>query len=751
MAPLSALASFPWFDPSLSADARAEALVNALTPYEKTLQLATNFGAAPAPAVPRLGLPSYNWRSNAIHGLADNGVSTQFPQAIGLGATWDPEKLFLAGMVIGVEQRAKHNIQTGYNDRNDSSMDHGLNLWGPNINMFRDPRWGRGQETYGEDPVLTGALGSAMIRGMQWTGNSTHPPLTTATAKHFVAYSLDRSPPRLEFDPKIDEGWLRSYYLPAFKSVVDAGVSSIMCSYNGVNGYPMCASPMIQSVLRGEWGFKGYVASDSGALSFFLPQYHNFSQTGEEAAAAGLNAGVDLNSGSTYISHLNTSLAMGLVNQSSIDKAAARLFKSRISLGMFDPRERLGPLAHLGEEHLATPEHLALALELAIESQVLLRNDGVLPLDPKKKLAVVGPNANSTGVLMGNYYGCSAAGTTADLDPRCNVTTPLAGLATYVEAHSGPSPTYARGVDVESNSTTGIAAAVAAAKEADVVVAVLGLTNCMLPGGAVHRPNCESEGHDREDLGLPGEQEELLKALRETGKPVVVVLVQGGPVAPSPAALLGANATLVAWYGGSKAGTALAHVLFGHSPSGRLPVSIPQSVTDLPPDTAMNLDAAPHGRTYRFFNATPAFSFGFGASYTKFVYRHPAVRSTVGRRGEYIACVELRNDGHVPASEIVQIYGVVTGTREMFVPKVQLVAFKRVHTMKPGEERIICIPFGEEALQNFDAKQRKMKLMPMTLYIGGRGPHLQGAFVGGVGVPQEPLAVPLPLAVEVFV
>lgn len=601
---------------------------------------------------------------------------------------------------------------------------------------------------YLECPTLTGNLAASFIKGLQNEGG---PLLTVATPKHFDAYSVDKMPPRLSFDPNISEADLHQYYYPAFRKAVFAGAKSIMCAYNGINGYPSCMSPLIQQVLRGEMGFDGYVVTDSGAVKFMVEKFHRFSNI-TDAAAASFNAGVDLNSGHSF-AELGPALATGVVNETRLKQGLSRLFKARIELGLFDTGNS-GPFDQLGAADIASPAHIATALAVAQESIVLLKNDKnehghghYLPLNLTSSLsvAVIGPAADDTYRMLGNYYGCSTS-TWGPVLQGCNVSTPLAAIRRDVES-AGGTVQYARGCGQESKDTSGFAEALNASKRSDVVVLVLGLRNCQGGQGKGGR-NCESEGHDRAHIQLPGMQGELLKVLvQESGKPVVLVLLNGGPVS-TPFAAENATAIVEAWYGGSEGGNALSNVLFGRtSPAGRLPFSIVKSVSDLPPDLDMDPTAAPHGRTYRYFNDTPLYNFGFGLSYTTHNYSDFGMPSVVhaSKDRNVTACCTVTNTGSFLSQEVVQLYATRrpdppvqaasdTQTHNSnlnlsHVPRVQLVSFTRTAAISPGDALRVCLPVDIGSLRLWDGSSFAMQPGTYSFFIGPSAPGLRGMFV----------------------
>jgi beta-glucosidase len=753
--------STPWFDVSLPPATRAAALVAALTLPEKAAQMVVD-----APAVSRVGLPSYHWRSNVLHGLVDNGASTMFPQATGLAATWDATALQGAARIMSVEQRAKNNQNRAQRGNNGSDMNYGLNLWGPNINIFRDPRWGRGQETYGECPFLTGAMGIAMVRGLQ-EGSQANVTAIAATIKHFIAYDVDEEPPRLSFDPNISAADLAQTYQPAFEDCVVRGkAEAVMCAYSGVNGYPSCVSPLLESTLRGEMGFGGYVVSDSGAIDFLVSEYHRYPNK-SAASVAAVSAGVDLNSGGCF-STLSASVQAGAVQESVLDVALTRLFTSRIKLGCFDPPATVS-YTQIPPSAIATTASKAVALDVAERSLVLLKNDapagadgGAPPLLPLMlsaakplRLGVVGPNANDTFTLVGNYYGCSI-GTWGPLLPKyCNITTPLEGIRTLVGFGQVENVQWAKGCEQESstNQSDLIAAAVQLAAEVDVVVAVLGLRNCQGGQGKGGR-QCESEGNDRNNLGLPGAQETLLAALLDANPRVALVLQNGGPVSLSADAARRVPAIVESWYGGEAAGAALTNMLTGAvSPAGRMPFTVPTNLSQVPPELHMPMDEAP-GRTYRYLTQPPLYAFGYGLSYTTFAYSgltvtQPAAGAVAAGNaslgGTLTLSATVQNTGSVHTSdEVVQVYATLRRTPpmlarvascpEMSVPLRQLVGFVRLRELTPGSRTSVSVACPVRALRLLDCGYRyQIVAGTYDLSLGGHAPGSRGQYIDGDG------------------
>ncbi|MBO5778767.1 MAG: glycoside hydrolase family 3 C-terminal domain-containing protein [Clostridia bacterium] len=563
---------------------RARALVAQMTRTEKVQQMLYN-----APAIPRLGIPAYNWWNEALHGVARAGQATVFPQAIAMAASFDDRLLYEVADAISDEARAKYNE---YKKQGRTDIYQGLTFWSPNINIFRDPRWGRGHETYGEDPYLTGRLGAAFVRGMQ----GDHPDYykTDATLKHYAVHSGPESL-RHSFDAVVDEDDLWGTYLWAFKYCIDhANPAAVMGAYNRTNGEPCCASPtLLQEILREKLGFDGYVVSDCGAITDIY-KHHKYVETKPEAAALAVKAGCDLNCGGAYAA-LEEALEKGLLSEEDLTVAVERLFYSRIRLGMFDSD---CPFDNISYDCVESPAHRALNLKMAEESIVLLKNDGILPLNPKQKVAVIGPNADDLSVLLANYNGTPT-----------QYSTPLAGITAAVEA-AGGSVRTAKGCNPFSlTAHHPVFEAVAAAQAADVVVLVMGL-NPSMEGEEGDAYNGDASG-DRRTLDLPEAQQTLYRAVLDLQKPTVFVNISGSAVnltEPNERA----NALLQCFYPGAEGGTALANILFGKTcPSGRLPVTFYHSIDELPPFE----DYSMKGRTYRFFEGTPLYPFGYGLSY----------------------------------------------------------------------------------------------------------------------------------------
>lgn len=640
----------------------AHELVSKMTVEEKASQLRYD-----SPAIPRLGIPAYNWWNEALHGVARAGTATVFPQAIGLAAMFDEDMQEEVASVISHEARAKYNAQAAHEDRD---IYKGLSMWSPNINIFRDPRWGRGHETYGEDPYLTTRLGVRFIRGLQGNGKYLK---TAACAKHFAVHSGPEAI-RHEFDAKATPKDMWETYLPAFEAAVkEANVEAFMGAYNRVNGEAACGSKtLLVDILRKKWGFEGHVTSDCWAIRDFHTR-HFVTNTAPESAALALKMGCDLNCGNTYL-HMMQAYQEGLVTEEDITVCCERMFTSRFMLGLFADDCEYDAIPFTDCD---TDEHDALALCAAEKSMVLLRNNGVLPLDPAKvkTIAVVGPNANSIPALEGNYNGVSS-----------RYVTFLEGVRAYAKEH-GMRVLYSEGCHLFKEKVQNLgkvddrlAECAMVAEAADVVIACVGL-DATLEGEEGDTGNAFASG-DKLNLDLPESQQRMLDTLVKTGKPLVTVVAVG-----SALNIPQGDAQLLAWYPGQAGGTALAKILFGEvSPSGKLPLTFYHGVEELPEFT----DYSMKERTYRYFTGKPLFPFGFGLSYTSFEVKDAAVD---GETGWITATVA--NTGKVDGETVVQVY--VRDTQSQFeTPNPHLAGFARV-AVAAGEEKQIAVKLDKYA------------------------------------------------------
>lgn len=688
-------------DPARPIAERVQDLINRLTLDEKIGQL--NHGAH---AIPRLGIPAYNWWSEALHGVARNGRATVFPQAIALGATWDVALQRRIASAIGDEARAKHHA--ALRRKGGTDIYQGLTFWSPNVNIFRDPRWGRGQETYGEDPYLTGEMGAAFVRGLQ--GDHPRYMKVAACAKHYAVHSGPEKD-RHTFDAHVSLRDLYTTYLPAFrKLVVEAQVEAVMGAYNRVNGEPCCASPLLlEQILRGEWGFEGHVVSDCWALNDFHSG-HKLTADVVESAALGISHGCDLSCGETY-EFLDEAIRRGLATEADIDQALSRLFTTQMKLGMYDPPEQV-PFTSIPLSVVGCAEHRALAYEAARKSLVLLKNDGILPIAPEtRSVLVVGPTAADAGMLLGNYFGMS--------DSLCTLLEGIAG-----RAPEGMRVEYLPGCLLTRPSANPLNWSVFTAPNVDVVLACVGLSPLLEgeEGEAIESPI----NGDRTSIALPAAQVEYLKDLAVRGAKLVLVVSGGSPVALGELADL-AKAIVFIWYPGQEGGRAVADVLFGtESPSGKLPLTFPHSTDDLPPFA----DYAMAGRTYRYTAIEPLYPFGFGLSYSRFAYADLHLdRATLAAGESLNVTVTVTNIGAVEAEEVAQLY---LHDLEATVPTPlqSLVGFRRVR-LAPGQSAELSFSLTPAMLEVVDDDgTRRIEPGVFRLTAGGCSPGERGLALG---------------------
>ena len=603
---------------------RAAELVSKMTLKEKISQMLSW-----APAIERLGIPAYNWWSEGIHGVGRAGTATVFPQAIGMAAAFDPDMMHKVGETVGVEARGKYNMCRSYGDRD---IYKGLTVWAPNINIFRDPRWGRGHETYGEDPYLTSRLGVNFVEGMQ--GDDPDYLQAAACAKHFAVHSGPEDQ-RHYFNAEVNQQDLWETYLPAFRALVEeAGVEAVVGAYNRTNSELFCGSKtLLKDILRGKWHFQGHVTSDCWAIKDFH-EGHMVTDGPVDSVSLAVNNGCDLNCGNLYV-YLEQAVAEGKVKEETIDECVTHLFTTRFKLGMFDEDDKV-PYNKLGHDAVDTAASKAFNLEVAEKILVLLKNkDNILPLDKSKlkSIAVVGPNADSRKALVGNYEGTAS-----------RYFTVLDGLHEYLG--DDVQIRYSEGCHLYADKLNGLAQegeliseVKGVCAESDVVICCLGLDSG-LEGEEGDQGNQFASG-DKPNLNLPGHQEEILRVCLDSGKPVIVVVLSGSALAINTAENEAA-AVLQAWYPGAMGGLAVARALFGEvNPQGKLPVTFYHSDADLPSFT----DYAMKGRTYRYIETEPLYPFGYGLSYTRFTFNDAAVSAgTAGADGVDVS-VTVRNEG----------------------------------------------------------------------------------------------------------
>ncbi|HEY0945231.1 MAG TPA: glycoside hydrolase family 3 C-terminal domain-containing protein [Opitutaceae bacterium] len=690
---------------------RIEKFVTELTLSEKISQLMHD-----NPAIEHAGIPAYNWWNEACHGVGRAGRATVFPQVIGLAATWNRALVREVAGVIADEARAKHHAAVAAGRR---GQFQGLTFWTPNINIFRDPRWGRGQETFGEDPFLTGELGVEMVRGLQ--GDHPRYLKVAACAKHFAVHSGPESE-RHVFDARPTPKDLRETYLPAFEKLVRAGVEAVMGAYNRTLGEACCASDLLMNnILRGEWGFQGHYVSDCGAIDDFH-LFHGVTKDAAESAALAIRLGCDLNCGCTY-NDLIVAVQRGLITEAEIDRSLRRLLATKFRLGLFDPSEEV-PWSSLPLEIVDSREHRALARRAAAESVVLLKNaDATLPLrrDPDR-LLVVGPTAANVGALVGNYYGVAP-----------ELVTIFQGI---LEAVPNNTPVkYRPGCPLLSPQAPGVNYTFPAAAAADVVIAVMGLDHTLEgeEGDTVASPS----GGDRDAIELPKVQLEFLTELRRHAKKLVLVLTGGSAIAIPEAHEL-CDAVLQVWYPGCEGGRAVADVLFGAvAPSGKMPVTVPRRTADLP---AFN-DYAMRGRTYRFAEAEPLYPFGFGLTFARLRYGPLSLSArTLRAGGELVVRTALGNTSDRDVQETVQCYVIPPGEFPE-APRATLVGFTKVAV--PSHANVdVEFRLAAEAFQQFDRDGHRV--LPPGIY----GLHVGSASPGPRALA---LGAPAPATAEIAV
>lgn len=651
---------------------KAEELVSQMTVEEAASQLRFD-----APAIERLGIPEYNWWNEGLHGVARAGTATSFPQSIALGATFDDELLGKIGETVSTEGRAKYNEISAMGDRD---IYKGLTFWSPNINVFRDPRWGRGQETYGEDPYLISRLAIPFIKGLQGDGEYMK---AAACAKHFAVHSGPEAK-RHEFDAVATPKDMRETYFPAFEACIkEADVEAVMGAYNRVNGEPCCGHSYIQDIIRDEWGFEGHFVSDCWAIRDFHER-HKVTKTPEQSAALALNKGCDLNCGCTY-TYLMKAYNKGLITEETIRKAAVRLFTTRFLLGMFDKTE-YDSLNYLDVE---TKDSIALAKRASDEAIVMLKNDGILPLnkDKVKVISVIGPNADARRPLMGNYYGTSSEYITA-----------LEGIRKA--AGDDVRILYSEGCDLSltkpdplSRDYNTIAEAEAVMNRSDLVILVIGL-NETLEGEEGDQGNQYASG-DKNDLSFPKPQLKLIDAVIKTGKPFVTVVMTGSAMDLS---LLSekSSAILQAWYPGARGGLSIGDIIFGKvNPSGKLPVTVYRSTADLPDFE----DYSMKNRTYKYIEKSPLYPFGFGLTFGKVSAEKASVSDTseAAREKGFDITVSVKNKGGIKTGEVVQIYAKALEDKNE-VRNYKLVGFKRI-CLEAGESADVTVSITADSLK----------------------------------------------------
>jgi len=694
-----------YLDTSRPFTERVRDLVGRLTLEEKVSLM-----SHPAKGVPRLNIPGYNYWSEALHGVARNGRATVFPQAIGLAATWDKELVHEVATAISDEARAKYHEalrRNGYTDQY-----QGLTFWSPNVNIFRDPRWGRGQETWGEDPFFAGEMASEYVRGMQ--GDQLKYLKTAACAKHYAVHSGPEKDRHI-FNAIVTKRELYDTYLPAFKKlVVDAKVESVMGAYNRVYGEPACGSELLlDEILRGEWGFEGHVVSDCGALADFH-MYHNITNDAAESAALALKHGCDLGceQGCMVFTEIPEAINRGLISEADVDRSLDRTLGTRFRLGMFDPPEDV-PFTSISTDVVACKEHRELAYRAATESVVLLKNkNNILPVKPStRKIFVTGPTAASLEVLLGNYYGFNE-----------RMITLLEGFAGRVPEGMGME--YTAGATMKHPREIENTWAPMMAQMSELTIACVG--NSSFLEGEEGESLLSPLNGDRDHISLPQSQVDYIKELANHDVKIVLVVTGGSPIALGEIEDL-VEAILFVWYPGMEGGRAVADVLFGDvSPAGKLPVTFPKSLDQLPSFD----DYSMKGRTYRYMTAEPLYPFGYGLSYSSFEYADLKLdRDEIGAGDDLTVSVTVRNTGDRTAPEVVQFY-LSDIEASTLVPFHKLIGFERI-SLEPGESRALQFTISPEMMSFFN-DDGKLKLEPgeFRLEVGGCSPGIRGQDLG---------------------
>ena len=671
----------------------ADSLLSLLTIEEKASQMLST-----SRSIPEHEIEMYNWWNEALHGVARSAKATVFPQAIAMGATFDPELIQKTADVISTEARAMYNIFDNKGMRTEYT---GLTFWSPNINIFRDPRWGRGHETYGEDPFLTGEIGRSFVLGLQ--GNHHKYLKVAAGAKHFAVHSGPEAN-RHSFNAKVSAQDLNETYLPAFKELVDANVEIVMCAYNRLNDKPCCGSEsLLNDLLRNSWGFKGHVVSDCGAV-YDIKSSHNFTNSDEQSVAYAIKGGVDLNCGSLY-NLIPSAFNQGLLTENDLDISLKRLFMTRLRLGILkDVNDN--PYEKLNKNHINTKEHISLARNVATKSIVLLKNkNNVLPLSKSiNRLFITGPNAANLNTLLANYNGLSP-----------NIVTPLEGIAEKVS--NGTIIRFNEGVGLINNSerqkwSTGLASS------SDVTIAVMGIS-ALIEGEEGDAISSDANG-DRNSIRLPSNQINYLKDLRKSAgsKPIILVLKSGSAIDLSEIYDY-VDAIIYAWYLGEQGGNAIADIIFGDvNPSGKLPITIPESLSHLPDYNNYSMD----NRTYRFTKHKPMYPFGYGLSYSNFVYSDISIKKEQIINGDSIELnFTIHNDSEIPGEEVVQIY--IKDLKASYrTPNSSLIYFKRLF-LDSGERRKINFIVNKDMMSTFNEKGHKeIESGIFKIFVGGSSP-----------------------------
>ena len=691
----------PYLNPDFPIDQRVDDLIGRMTLQEKASQMVDA-----ASELPRLNVPGYGWWSEALHGVARAGKATVFPQAIGMAATFDPDLIREVSTAISDEGRAMYNaaVKRGFH-----TICQGLTFWSPNVNIFRDPRWGRGHETYGEDPFLTGTIGTAFVRGMQ--GDNPKYLKTSACAKHFAVHSGPEGL-RHEFNAVVSDKDLYETYLPAFKALVDAQVESVMCAYNRTDDEPCCGSNrLLTRILRNDWGFKGHVVSDCGALANIHGDHH-FTASAEQTVALAIQNDVNLNCGDTYLA-IPSAVKQGLITEKEVDRVLHGLLKTRFKLGMFDP-ENANPYNKIGSEVIHSEAHKQLARKVAQKSVVLLKNNGALPISKDcSSVFVTGPMAGNIDVLISNYYGIS--------DDLCTI---LEGIAGKIA--DGSKIGYRYGILPDRENLNPMDWSTGMAGDAEVTVAVLGVSP--MNEGEEGEAIASSDKGDRLDTRLPESQLNYLRKLKKAaGKKKIVVVLTGGSAITSPEIEELADAILFVWYPGEQGGKAVADVLFGDAnPCGRLPVTFPKSINDIPAFENYSMV----GRTYRYMEKEPLYPFGFGLSYTKFSYSNLKLSAEKIKKGENVtATFTVTNTGKTAGEEVTQLY-ITDQTASFRVPLNSLKGIKKIN-LEAGTSQEVSFAITPEMMSSVDESGKSVIGKGNILVtIGGASPGKRSLELG---------------------
>ncbi len=671
----------------------ADSLLSIMSIEQKASQMLST-----SRSIPEHGIEMYNWWNEALHGVARSAKATVFPQAIAMGATFDPKLIQQAADAISSEARAMYNIFSAKEMRTEYT---GLTFWSPNINIFRDPRWGRGHETYGEDPFLTGKIGRAFVLGLQ--GNNHKYLKVAAGAKHFAVHSGPEAE-RHSFNAKVSQQDLNETYLPAFKELVDANVEVVMCAYNRLNDEPCCGSKsLLNNLLRDSWGFKGHIVSDCGAIND-IKSNHGFTMTDEESVAYAIKGGVDLNCGSLY-NLIPKAINQGILTEFDLDKSLKRLLMTRLKLGILK-KVNDNPYDTLNEKSINNKEHIKLAKKVAQKSIVLLKNkNNILPLSKNiNRLFITGPNSANVNTLLGNYNGLSP-----------NIVTPLEGIAAKVS--NGTIIRFNQGVDL-INSNNRLEWSSSLAGSSDVTIAVMGIS-ALIEGEEGAAISSEANG-DRNSISLPKNQIDYLRNLRKSAgdKPIVLVIKAGSAIDLSEISKY-ADAIIYAWYLGEQGGNALADIIFGDvSPSGKLPITIPKSLSHLPKYNNYNM----YNRTYKFTKYKPMYPFGFGLSYSNFIYSDLSVNRDIIKKGDSIELnFEIHNNSQILGDEVVQIY-IKDLEASYRAPNSSLIFFKRI-TLNPGEKKKINLVIDDNMMGSYNEKGvKEVEPGNFKIFVGGSSP-----------------------------